>query len=66
MALPIWGMYMKSCYEDEDLNISKNDFIKPKDLSIIVDCDGYVQDNATNNGDLDMPEDDVPDELELF
>ena len=66
MALPIWGMYMKSCYEDEDLNISKNDFIKPKDLSIVVDCDGYVQDNATNNGDLDMPEDDVPDELELF
>ena len=29
---------MKKCYEDKDLNISKEDFERPKDLSIKVDC----------------------------
>ncbi|WP_026754339.1 penicillin-binding protein 1A [Sediminibacter sp. Hel_I_10] len=38
MALPIWGLYMKSVYGDETLDISKEDFEKPEDLSIIVDC----------------------------
>jgi len=38
MALPIWGLFMKSCYEDEELNVSKEAFEKPKDLSIVVDC----------------------------
>ncbi len=38
MALPIWGLFMKKCYEDKDLNISKEDFERPKDLSIKVDC----------------------------
>ncbi|MDG5491165.1 penicillin-binding protein 1A [Psychroserpens sp. SPM9] len=38
MALPIWGMYMKACYGDEELGISKGNFEKPADLSIEVDC----------------------------
>ncbi len=37
-ALPIWGIMMKKCYEDEELNISKGDFERPKNLSIKVDC----------------------------
>ncbi|WP_370226824.1 penicillin-binding protein 1A [Mesoflavibacter sp.] len=65
MALPIWGMYMKSCYEDKELDVSKDQFEKPKDLSIIVDCDKYEEGNNSNSGDLDMPEEDVPDELEF-
>jgi penicillin-binding protein 1A len=65
MALPIWGMYMKSCYEDKELEVSKDEFEKPKDLSIIVDCDKYEEGNNSNSGDLDMPEEDVPDELEF-
>ncbi len=39
MALPIWGMYMKSCYADEELNISIEDFEEPANLSIRVNCD---------------------------
>jgi len=39
MALPIWGLYMKSCYADETLNVSKAEFEKPKNLSITVNCD---------------------------
>ncbi|MEO1484135.1 MAG: transglycosylase domain-containing protein [Bacteroidota bacterium] len=38
MALPIWGMYMKSNYQDESLGISKAAFEEPEDLSINVDC----------------------------
>ena len=46
MALPIWGLYMKACYEDETLDVSKEDFEKPADLSINVDC------TAVDEGDL--------------
>ena len=38
MALPIWGMYMKSCYADADLNISTEGFKRPANLSIETDC----------------------------
>ena len=37
-ALPIWAMFMKKCYADKDLNISKSDFERPANLSIKVDC----------------------------
>ena len=38
MALPIWANFMRSCYEIEDLNISKEEFSIPEDLTIQVDC----------------------------
>lgn len=37
-ALPIWGYMMKKCYEDKDLLISKDNFQRPDNLSIKVDC----------------------------
>jgi penicillin-binding protein 1A len=37
-ALPIWGYFMKLCYQDENLKISKSDFERPANLSIKVDC----------------------------
>ncbi|QXP60723.1 penicillin-binding protein 1A [Olleya sp. HaHaR_3_96] len=64
MALPIWGMYMKSCYEDETLDVSKSSFVKPSNLSITVDCTDYVGDEGDSQG-LSLPEEDVPDELEM-
>lgn len=45
MALPIWAVYMKKCYADKSLQISKEAFEKPKDLSIAVDCEKYKSDN---------------------
>jgi len=62
MALPIWGMYMKSCYADEELNISTEDFEEPSNLSIKVDCsneddDSQDDDSPTDDdgsGELDM------------
>lgn len=43
MALPIWGYYMKKCYEDENLGVSKDAFKKPESLSIETDCAKWIQ-----------------------
>ncbi len=56
MALPIWGLYMKRNYENEDLGISKRDFVKPKNMSIKVDCK-KVRDEIRQSD----PEDDLDD-----
>lgn len=37
-ALPIWGYFMKLCYADSKLQVSKSDFDRPANLSIKVDC----------------------------
>lgn len=37
-ALPIWGYFMKKCYEDKELQVSKDPFERPDNLSIKVDC----------------------------
>jgi penicillin-binding protein 1A len=39
-ALPIWGYFMKKCYQDKSLLISKEEFEEPKNLSIKLDCFG--------------------------
>jgi penicillin-binding protein 1A len=40
MALPIWGLYMKKCYSDDQMTfkISEKPFERPSNLSIRVDC----------------------------
>ncbi|MCR8667150.1 transglycosylase domain-containing protein [Aestuariibaculum sp. M13] len=60
MALPIWGMYMKSCYADETLNISMADFEAPENLSIRVDCD-----SPADNDNVIQEEKETPDDLEF-
>ena len=45
MALPIWGVYMKSCYQDTILNISKESFFKPEKISIELDCNNFKNDS---------------------
>ena len=39
MSLPSWALFMKKCYADKTLNISKEDFEKPEKLSINIKCD---------------------------
>jgi penicillin-binding protein 1A len=39
MALPIWALYMKANYENEELGVSDGEFVKPVDMSINLDCD---------------------------
>lgn len=38
MALPIWALYMKKCYKDDELEVSEKPFERPDNLSIRVDC----------------------------
>lgn len=56
MALPIWALYMKACYSDEELGISKGSFERPQELSIEVDCSKW-----SGNGEETV---DPTDELE--
>lgn len=37
-ALPVWGYFMKLCYQDPELKVSKASFDRPPNLSIKVDC----------------------------
>jgi len=53
MALPIWALYMKSCYNDSDLDVSKEAFEKPEFLSIEIDCGKYQSDDNNNKGKKD-------------
>lgn len=46
-ALPIWGLMMKYCYKDPELDVSKAEFEKPENLSIKVDC--YSADVETDS-----------------
>ncbi len=45
-ALPIWAMFMKKCYKDETLHVSKSEFERPANLSIKVDCWAPVKDTT--------------------
>ena len=58
MALPIWGLYMKANYDNEELAISKSAFDKPSDLSINVDCTKVVKE-LTEDMDTDDDLDDL-------
>jgi penicillin-binding protein 1A len=56
MALPTWALFMKKCYEDKTLKISKEDFIRPEELTINLDCAGKSEEekNTNTGGDTDF------------
>ena len=41
MALPIWALYMRDVYKNQNLGISQEDFEEPKKVSIPTDCDKF-------------------------
>ncbi len=53
MALPIWGLYMKANYENENLGISDDEFQKPDNMSINLDCDKQVEDDEPKDTDVE-------------
>ena len=59
MALPVWALYMKDCYNDERLAISKEEFTVPPDLTIEVDCEKWKAQTVPK--DIDQ----VPDEFDF-
>lgn len=56
MALPIWALFHKKCYEDTSLNISQDEFEKPKNLSIELDCS-----KVSSDEDNPLDDDEEPD-----
>ena len=38
MALPIWALYYKKLYADPTLHVSQDEFEKPENLTIQIDC----------------------------
>ncbi len=50
-GLPIWGYFMNKVYEDPKLDISTEDFEKPKDeLDITIDCEKYLKEQEGQKG----------------
>ncbi len=47
MALPVWGYYMKKCYANKDLAISKEPFAAPQNIQIQIDCSKEKEDDPT-------------------
>ena len=45
MALPIWGYFMKKCYENKELEISKGQFPKPEGMENNFNCTGDALSN---------------------
>ncbi len=56
MALPIWALFYKKCYADASLHISQDDFERPNNLSIKLDCSQIDSDD-----DNSLDQDDEPD-----
>lgn len=54
MALPIWGLYMKKNYANKELGVSVEDFEKPENLSINVDCS---KSGIESENDIDTEDD---------
>lgn len=52
MALPIWGIYMKKCYADKTLHVSKDEFAKPQDLAPWADCKKEADSDLIEENDI--------------
>ena len=62
MALPIWALYMKKNYADEELGISTEEFDKPENLTINVDCDLEIDEDQPEE---DQKQPDLNDEIDF-
>jgi len=58
MALPIWGMFMKKCYADKTLKVSKGEFPRPANLSIEINCENYGS-AGVESQDIDSDEEEL-------
>ena len=56
MSLPSWALFMKKCYDDKSLNISREDFEEPENLSININCKEKAEEgkNEIPDGDTNF------------
>jgi penicillin-binding protein 1A len=53
MSLPSWALFMKKCYDDKSLNISREDFEEPENLSININCKEKAEEGKNEIPDED-------------
>ena len=58
MSLPSWALFMKKCYADKTLNVSLEDFEKPENLTINIDC-GNIKSEEDEDIKEVIPEEDT-------
>lgn len=51
MALPIWGYFMKLCYQNKELEVSKDSFPKPEGDSVQYNCNEGEEISADGEDD---------------
>ena len=59
MSLPTWALFMQKCYADSTLNISKEDFEKPENININIDCEKPEEDKKEGDKPKEEEEDDT-------
>ena len=52
MSLPSFALFLKKCYADESLNISQEEFERPENLSININC-GEIEKEEDEKDELD-------------
>ncbi|WP_411029461.1 penicillin-binding protein 1A [Spongiimicrobium sp. 3-5] len=58
MALPIWGLYMKKNYANEELGVSTGAFPEPEEMTINIDCT-KIREDIEKDSDLEDDLDDL-------
>jgi len=51
MALPIWALYMKKNYANEEIGVSKEAFEEPEEMSINIDCSKQDEEEEIDTDD---------------
>ncbi|RPG33734.1 MAG: penicillin-binding protein [Muricauda sp. TMED12] len=59
MSLPIWALYMKKNYANDELGISKEAFEEPEEMSINIDCSKEQEDEEQEKIDTEDDLDDL-------
>lgn len=64
MALPIWALYYKRLYADESLHVSMEEFEKPENISIRLNCSDEIEEGEDGEEPVEIEE--VEEELPEF
>jgi penicillin-binding protein 1A len=61
MSLPSWALFMQKCYADKTLKISKEEFEKPENLSISINCEEIPEEEGEETEEIKkiVPEEDT-------
>jgi len=57
MALPIWALFFSKIYNDPELKMSKDGFVKPASLdpNLDMDCSDYTEElEASEQAETDL------------